>query len=137
MDEAQVDTLARQLAWGAVTRMAPDELPLFDDLNRQYQLAGDKIAENRNRDEPVGFGLELGLLTPYLLVAATAAAKFLMSSALEAAGEEVKASLKRLIGRLLDPGSSAKAPFMTSPSLTPPSGPEFGQSQITEHSPWG
>jgi hypothetical protein len=119
MDEAQVDALARQLAWGAVTRVAPDELPLFEDLNLQYQRAGDKIAENRNHDEPVGFGLELGLLTPYLLVAATAVAKFLMSSVLEAGGEELKASLKRLIGRLLDPGSSAKASLRDEPELDP------------------
>jgi hypothetical protein len=120
MDEAHVDALARQLARGAVISLAPDELPLFDDLNREYHRVGDKMVDTPSRDEPVGFGLELTLVTPYVLMTATVVAKFLVSSLLDAVSEETKASLRKMIGRLLDPGSRAQESVPGEPEVADP-----------------
>jgi hypothetical protein len=121
LDEVDVDALARRLALGAVARVAPDELPLFEDLIGEYQVAGEKMVEPRHRDEPVGFGLDLSLMTPYLLVAATAVARFLASSLLEAVNETSKAGLKKVIERLLDPGSDAQVSVNDESVLADPS----------------
>ena len=91
-ERAVVEDLARR----ALAQAAPDELPLFDETAQQYFADPASVLDPKPRDESVGFGIELALLTPFLIEMATAAVRALgamFGDAVKAEGTPVVRSL--------------------------------------------
>jgi hypothetical protein len=70
LDASERDELTRELARLALHRAAPDELAIFDDLVVEYFADPQAALHAVDRDETLGFGLDLTLLTPYVLAVA-------------------------------------------------------------------
>jgi hypothetical protein len=64
IDASERDDVTRELGRLAVHRAAPDELAIFDDLAVEYFADPQAALRPPNRDETLGFGLDLTLLTP-------------------------------------------------------------------------
>ena len=88
-----VGTLARVV----VGRVAPEELGLFEETEADYFRDPGLVLKAGSRDEAVGFGLDVALLTPYVLVAGTAVVHFLVAVVSDAVHDEVRDELKPLI----------------------------------------
>ena len=82
--------LVTQMAEAVLEQVAPEELVLFDDTEAEYFKDPDKALQAGSRDEPVGFGLEMALLTPYVLAVAGPVVKFLVSLVADSANEGSK-----------------------------------------------
>lgn len=112
--------LVAELARLALEHAAPEELVLFQDNAREYFKDPQAALSRDGRDEALGFGLDLAILTPYALAVAASVIRFLASTVGEAVGQESKPLVTRIVRRLLrrpDPASGAtdEAP---SPPLT-------------------
>ncbi len=59
--------LSSQLARLIIERMAPDELLTFDEIAEEYHKNPQSTLMLNKKEEAVGFGLELVLLTPFAL----------------------------------------------------------------------
>jgi hypothetical protein len=102
--------LVTELARLALEQAAPEELVLFQDNAREYFKDPQAALSPERRDEALGFGLDLAILTPYVLAAATSVIHFLASTVGEAVGEESKPLVTGIVRRLLrrrDPASEA------------------------------
>jgi hypothetical protein len=106
--------LIRELAESALERAAPEELAVFDETAEEYFQAPEAVLNPKRRDEAVGFGLELALLTPSVLAAASAVVHFLLDVAADAVRDEAKASVAERLRRLVRHAGDA-APASLSP----------------------
>jgi hypothetical protein len=107
--------LVVELAQLALEKAAPEELVLFQETAEEYFRDPQAVLDPGRRDEALGFGLELAMLTPYVLAVATSVIRFLASTVAEATGEEAKPMVTGLVRRLLrrpEPpsGSAGEAP---------------------------
>jgi hypothetical protein len=98
---AEEQSLVTLLAEQAVERAVPEELPLFAETAEEYFRDPVGTLGAGRREEAVGFGLELALLTPYLLAVATPVVRKLASIVGEAVVDELKPSVAALVHRLL------------------------------------
>jgi hypothetical protein len=117
LDRTLIEDLARQVLW----RAAPEELALFEETAEEYFADPAGVLSPRRRDEAVGFGLDLALLTPYALAVAGAVLSFLGSTVADAVKAEatpaISAWIRRLLRRDDEPGSGP-APARPEPRLT-------------------
>ncbi len=111
-DEEQA--LVRALAEAALEQAAPEELAVFDETAEEYFAAPDAVLNPKRRDEAVGFGLDLALLTPAVLAAATSVVHFLLDVVGETVRDEAKATVAERVRRLLVHAGAA-APASLSP----------------------
>ena len=93
--------LVNALAERALERAAPEELAIFPETAEEYFRDPDGVLHPRQRDEAVGFGLELAMLTPYVLAIATPVVRLLANLVEESVGQELKPSVAQLVRRLL------------------------------------
>jgi len=110
--EAETELVA-ELARLALERAAPEELVLFPETAEEYFKDPQAVLDPKRRDEALGFGLDLAMLTPFVLAVATPVIRFLASTVAEAAGQEAKPLVTRLVRRLLrrpDPAPEATEP---------------------------
>ena len=117
--------LVGELARVVVGRLAPDELGLFEETAADYFRDPGLVLRTGTRDEPVGFGLDLALLTPYVLVAGTAVVHFLAAVVSGAVHDELGDELRPVIAGQIrwllrrddpdhrKPGAQDRAPRMT------------------------
>jgi hypothetical protein len=109
IDASEREELTRELARVALHRAAPDELAIFDDLVVEYFADPQAALHPVDRDETLGFGLDLTLLTPYVLAAAAYVLPLLNEMMTEVAKEQgsalVGSWVSRLIHREARPGS--------------------------------
>ena len=120
--------LVGELAHTVVRCVAPEELGLFAETEADYRRDPGLVLKARSRDEAVGFGLDLALLTPYVLAVGTAVVHFLAVVVSDAVRDEVRDELKPVIAgrvrRLLrrddpavadrpGPGEHERAPGVT------------------------
>jgi hypothetical protein len=108
--------LVTNLAQLALTEAAPEELVLFPETVEEYFSDPQAILDPKRRDEPVGFGLDLAMLTPYILAAATAVIRFLAATVADAAREELKPVVGQAVGRLLRRPEPVAEPTSQAPS---------------------
>ena len=108
-DQRQIVALIAQRAAQAE---APEELMLFDEMADEFFAAPDAVTRGKGRDESVGFGLDLALVTPYLLAMATAAVAAVGTMVRDAVTEQGSEALGAAIRRLLRIGGDQ-------PSVTP------------------
>jgi hypothetical protein len=110
--EAETELVA-ELARLALEQAAPEELVLFPETAEEYFKDPQAVLDPKRRDEALGFGLDLAMLTPFVLAVATPVIRFLASTVAEAAGQEAKPLVTRLVRRLLrrpDPAPEATEP---------------------------
>jgi len=97
-DEARA--LASELAALSLEDAAPEELVLFPEVAEEYFRDPDGVLNAQGRDEAVGFGLDVAMLTPYALAVVVPVIRFLASVVEETAKEEVRISLAERIRKL-------------------------------------
>lgn len=86
---------------------AREELVLFQETSDEYFRDPEATLAAGDRDEAVGFGLDVAMLTPYVLAIVTPVIHFLASSVAEAVGEEAKRSVAALVrGSFREPPTS-------------------------------
>ena len=113
-DEARA--LASELAALSLEDAAPEELVLFPEVAEEYFSDPDGVLNAQGRDEAVGFGLDVAMLTPYALAVVVPVIKFLASVVEDTAKEEVRTSLSERIRKLFrrdadeKPAAEAAAP---------------------------
>jgi hypothetical protein len=89
--------LIGEFARVVVGRVAPEELGLFEETEVDYFRDPRLVLTAGSRDEAVGFGLDVSLLTPYVLVAGTAVVHFLVAVVSGAVQDEIRDELKPVI----------------------------------------
>ncbi|MEX2551725.1 MAG: hypothetical protein WD627_01810 [Actinomycetota bacterium] len=87
MDQEIQQVLASNVSRLIVSEIAPHELPIFPSLSQASLETAGKPRKPRARDEQLGFGIELQLLTPVVLSAVTAVGTFLIREVLDASKE--------------------------------------------------
>ena len=108
-DRALVEDLARAV----LEQAAPEELAVFDETAQEYFTDPQAVLDPRRRDEAVGFGLDVALLTPYVLAVATPVLSFLLETVAGAARSEAQPVIRDLVRRLFRraaPDGASKAP---------------------------
>ena len=118
MSSEEAQDLARELAALSLEQAAPEELVLFPEVSEEYFRDPDGVLNAQARDEAVGFGLDIAMLTPYLLAVATPVVQFLASIVRDTAEEEVKTSMAGAIRRLLRRDTTAPAAPANQPALS-------------------
>ena len=77
-----------ELARWVVERVAPEELVVFEVTASDYFADPDGVLDPQRRDEPVGFGLDLAMMTPEVLAVAGTCMGFLVRTVAETATVE-------------------------------------------------
>jgi len=113
------DQLVAELARSAVSKAAPEELPLFRATSEAYFEDPDALAVQRSRDEMLGFGVDaaLVLVTPVALAVARDVLNFVIQEVRAQAREHGKDAIDGLVARLLHRGGKPETPV-------PPSEPD-------------
>lgn len=101
------DLLVEELARSAVSRAAPEELPLFRATSEAYFENPDGLAAQRSGDEMLGFGVDaaLVLVTPVALAVSRDVLNFVVEQVRAQAREHGKEVIDRLAARLLHRGA--------------------------------
>lgn len=92
--------LITALAERVLEQTAPEELVLFEDTTEQYFEDPQRALVPSRREEDVGFGLDLTLLTPYVLAVATAVVRFLATTIADTAREDAESAIASFVRRL-------------------------------------
>jgi hypothetical protein len=103
------------LTAAALEKAAPEELMVLEETAQEYFADPAGVLNPRRRDEAVGFGVEAGLLAPYVLAVATPVVMFLLETVAGAAQDVAKEALVQRVRSLLRLGGDASQP---SPTLT-------------------
>jgi hypothetical protein len=101
--------LLEELARAVLEHSAPEELVIFDETAEEYFHNPDAVLHPARRDEALGFGLDLALLTPYVLAVAAPVLGFLVQTVASAAKEEATPHVRELVRRLFNRSSSKGA----------------------------
>ena len=109
--------LVAQLAQVVVAQTAPDEILLFDVTAQEYFSDPDAVLDPRRREEQVGFGLDLAMMTPVVLAVVTPVIHYLLSIAVEVLKEHMRPAAKEWVRHLLGRGEGKDAEA-ESPTLT-------------------
>jgi hypothetical protein len=94
--------LLEELARTILEHSAPEELVIFEETSEEYFRDPDAVLHPARRDEPLGFGLDLALLTPYVLAVAAPVLGFLVQTVAAAAKEEATPRVRELVRRLFN-----------------------------------
>ena len=79
---------------------APAELVIFDQAAEEYFTDPDAALSSPSREEAIGFGLDLALVTPVVLAVVTGVVRFLSTVVADATRDEASAQVARRIRRL-------------------------------------
>jgi hypothetical protein len=99
-DRDLVDELAKHV----LSDVAPEELAVFDETAEEYHQDPRGVLSASGRDEAVGFGLDIALLTPYVLAVAGAVVSFLVDTVGDAAKKEATPVIGDWVHRLFRRG---------------------------------
>jgi hypothetical protein len=89
------------LARLVVGDIASDELAVFDETAEEYRTEPMDPGDPPRRDETLGFGVDLALVTPYALAVAGWVVQFLGSVATDIAKDTTKPVAQSLVRRML------------------------------------
>ena len=95
-----------ELAELALERLAPEELAVLPETAEEYFRDPQSVLAPRRRDEAIGFGLDLALLTPYVLAVATPVLGVLGAIAQQTLEDSSARMIRRLFRRGDTPGDS-------------------------------
>jgi hypothetical protein len=112
--------LVTELAEAVLGQAAPEELAVFDETAEEFFENPDRVLHPRSRDEPVGFGLEISLLTPYVLAVVGPVVSFLVSLVANSVKEGSKTFAAEWVRSLFKRKEETSTPGTVSPAaLTP------------------
>lgn len=118
--------LVTDLAELVLVQVAPDELVILDDTARDYFADPRATLDPRHRDEPLGFGVDVTLVGPYVLAVAGPVVTYLgslVADGVHDAATSVIADLVRRLFRRPASGSTASiAGAAPEVALTPEQG---------------
>ncbi|MGH3719997.1 MAG: hypothetical protein ACRDRI_14385 [Pseudonocardiaceae bacterium] len=118
--------LVIELAALVLERTAPDELAILDDTAREYFADPRATLNPTRRDEPLGFGIDIALLGPYVLAVATPVVTYLGSLVAQGVQEAATSRVADLVRPLFRRPGSVAAPITAGASpewaLTPEQG---------------
>jgi hypothetical protein len=111
--------LVTELASTVIGRVAPEELAVLPMVAQDYFADPAGTLGSRDRDQPLGFGLDLVLMTPYVLAVATPVVQFLGSLATDIAKDLAKDNAKPIVHdvvrRMFRRGPQQQLPVMLTP----------------------
>jgi hypothetical protein len=94
--------LVTEFAQLVLEEAAPEELVIFEETAAEYFADPAGVLHPKRRDEAVGFGLDLAMLTPYVLAVVSSCLAFLLKTVAETAtSEATKPAIGDLLRRLL------------------------------------
>jgi hypothetical protein len=112
--------LLEELARTILEHSAPEELVIFEETSQEYFRDPEGVLHPARRDEALGFGLDLALLTPYVLAVAAPVLTFLLHTVADAAKEEATPRVRELVRRLFNrSGDQRGAPDRQPPDEQP------------------
>jgi len=111
--------LTLALATVVVEDIAPDEMAVFDETAEDYFADPDAVLDPRHRDEAVGFGIEVALLTPVVLAVARTVVEFLGKLLLDAASDVARPHVAAVLRRLFRIPQREGGTPVSPPRLTP------------------
>jgi hypothetical protein len=113
-------SLIYELAETVLVQAAPEELAIFDETAEEYFQDPGRVLQARGGDHPVGFGVDIALITPYVLAVAGPVVSFLVSVVGDSVRDDMKAALgpyiRRLFGRTAGSQRTEPGP---SPAISP------------------
>src|SRR5579875_3708317 len=98
------------IAHRALHTVAPEELPVFDETATEFFADPAAAMSVDRRDQAIGFGLDLALVTPVLLSMASAVVGGLTSMVREAVTQEGADALGSAVRRVLRIGHDPAPP---------------------------
>jgi hypothetical protein len=107
--------LVAELAEAVLAQAAPEELVIFDETAEEYFQDPAGVLSARGGDEAVGFGLDVALLTPYVLAVAGSVVTFLASIVSDSAKEETRTLVAGYVRRLFRNQHEASSARATAP----------------------
>lgn len=99
LTEVEEQDLSTELSRDVLETLAPDELPFFDEVVTDSRNQR-KVISAKRRDEPLGFGIELSLLAPYVVAVMPTVIHFLGGVFASVAEQEAATGLKAIIRQL-------------------------------------
>jgi hypothetical protein len=99
-DRVLVEEFAKQVLAG----LAPEELAIFDETAEEYHQDPRGVLSASGRDESVGFGLDIALLTPYVLALSGPVLAYLVKTVSDAAKKESQPLIADWVHRLFRRG---------------------------------
>ncbi len=105
-DRALVEEFAKQV----LGEVAPEELAVFDETAQEYHEDPQGVLSASGRDEAVGFGLDIALLTPYVLAVSGPVLAFLLKTVGDAAKKESQPLIADWVHRLFRHSHGDKKP---------------------------
>ena len=106
-DPASADpdrVLLEEFAKQVLAEVAPEELAIFDETAQEYHEDPQGVLSARGRDEAVGFGLDLAMLTPYVLAVSGPVLAYLLKTVSDAAKKESQPLIADWVHRLFRHG---------------------------------
>jgi hypothetical protein len=88
VDDQDLRSLTDELAQRVLTRVAPEELDLYPETAHEYYADPQAVLNPNRRDEALGFGLELAMITPVVISVAGTVLQWLANNVVEAAIKE-------------------------------------------------
>ena len=107
LSRAAAESLTVELGERVLADVAPDEIEILDITAAEYFAAPEAVLDPDRRDEALGFGLEVALLTPYVLAALTPVVQYVGSVLLDTAKDEARPRLEALVRRIFRPRPAA------------------------------
>lgn len=95
--------LVAELAELVLEQVAPEEIAVLPETADEYFRDPRSVLEPRRRDEAIGFGLDLALLTPYVLAVATPVVGVLAAIAQQTLQDASVRTIQRLLRRRGEP----------------------------------
>ncbi len=98
-DPTERDLIA-ELSRLVLSDVAPQELPLFPSTSAAHFAQPEPSRRTGPKDETLGFGIDVTLLTPAVLAVVTPVVRFLLDAVADSTKEEASASVARFVRRL-------------------------------------
>ena len=108
VDEHSMRILTDELAQQVLNQVAPEELVLYDETAQEYYADPQALLDPKRRDESLGFGLELAMLTPVVIAVAQSVMQWLAGAVVEAAVKESSPSVVSYLRRLFRGADKAR-----------------------------
>lgn len=118
VDEQSMRILTNEFAQQILQQVAPEELVLYNATADEYFTDPHAVLNPKGRDEALGFGLELLMLTPVVISVAQTVLQWLASAAVEAAIKESTPSVMSYVRRLFG-GADENSVAQPASRLTP------------------
>jgi hypothetical protein len=101
--------LLTEFAEIVVEEVAPEELLVFPETAQEFLENPNRALQSPSREEPVGFGLDVALVTPYVLAIAGPVLTYLLAVAADTLKEGSKTLVGEWIRRLFKKKDEASA----------------------------